>query len=285
MRYLVGTVMLMICMASWAQTAPARPQFEVASVRPTANVTSTAFPAGMVEALRARRPGMIPMDGQDRVHLENWTLLDLIAAAYQVRASEVTGPGWLSEDCFEIEAKVPPGAAQSELNAMLQSLLEDRFGLKVHRATQAAEGYALVVGKDGPKLKASQPPPSALPQELTPEEQKAQLEQKMQENMAARKKAMLDKAAAVGPLSTQSFSSVTMGDLAASLVRPAGAPVVDATGLTGKYTVTIETWKNPDVPGGTIFDAVEKLGLKLEQRKVSVETVVVDEVSKMPTAN
>jgi uncharacterized protein (TIGR03435 family) len=229
---------------------------------------------------------MIPMDGQDRVHLENWTLLDLIAAAYQVRASEVTGPGWLSEDCFEIEAKVPPGAAQSELNAMLQSLLEDRFGLKVHRAAQAAEGYALVVGKDGPKLKASQPAPPAAAPELTPEEQKAQLEQKMQENMAARMKQMQEKSAVVGPgLSRQSFSSITMGDLAASLMRPAGAPVVDATGLTGKYTVTIETWKNPDVPGGTIFDAVEKLGLKLEPRKVSVETVVVDQVSKMPTAN
>jgi uncharacterized protein (TIGR03435 family) len=61
--------------------------------------------------------------------------------------------------------------------------------------------------------------------------------------------------------------------------------VVDETGLTGKYAVTIETWKNPDVPGGTIFDAVEKLGLKLEARKVTVETVVVDQVSKTPTAN
>jgi len=273
------------CVALQGQTAPARPQFEVASVRPAANATSTAFPAGMVEALRARRPGMIPMDGPDRVHLENWTLLDLIAAAYHVRASEVTGPGWLSDDRFDIEARVPAGIAQGELNAMLQSLLEDRFGLKVHRATQAAEGFALVVGRDGPKLKASQPPLPAAAEELTPEEQKAQLEQKMQENMAARKKAMLDKAAAVGPFSTQSFSSITMEDLAAQLARPAGAPVVDATGLTGKYTVTIETWKNPDVPGGTIFDAVEKLGLKLEPRKVSIETVVVDEVSKMPTAN
>jgi uncharacterized protein (TIGR03435 family) len=61
--------------------------------------------------------------------------------------------------------------------------------------------------------------------------------------------------------------------------------VVDETGLTGKYSVTIETWKNTDVPGGTVFDAVEKLGLKLEPRKVTVETVVVDQVSKTPTAN
>jgi uncharacterized protein (TIGR03435 family) len=68
-------------------------------------------------------------------------------------------------------------------------------------------------------------------------------------------------------------------------VRFAGAPVVDETGLTGEYKVTIDTWSNPDVPGGTIFDAVEKLGLKLEPRKLTVETVVVDQASKTPTAN
>ena len=61
--------------------------------------------------------------------------------------------------------------------------------------------------------------------------------------------------------------------------------MVDETGLTGKYSVTIETWKSPDVPGGAVFDAVEKLGLKLGPRKVTVETVVVDRVSKTPTAN
>lgn len=68
-------------------------------------------------------------------------------------------------------------------------------------------------------------------------------------------------------------------------MRFAEAPVVDETGLTGNYSVSIQTSTNPDVPGGTIFDAVEKLGLKLEPRKVTVETVVIDQVSKTPTAN
>jgi uncharacterized protein (TIGR03435 family) len=76
-----------------------------------------------------------------------------------------------------------------------------------------------------------------------------------------------------------------MEELSAQLVRFVGAPVIDETGLTGEYKVNIDTWSNPDVPGGTIFDAVEKLGLKLEPRKVTVETVVVDQVSKTPTAN
>jgi uncharacterized protein (TIGR03435 family) len=55
--------------------------------------------------------------------------------------------------------------------------------------------------------------------------------------------------------------------------------------LAGKYSVSIETSTNRDGTGVTVFDAVEKLGLKLEPRKVTVETVVVDQVSKTPTAN
>jgi uncharacterized protein (TIGR03435 family) len=86
-------------------------------------------------------------------------------------------------------------------------------------------------------------------------------------------------------LERYSSRSTTTETLASQLARLAEAPVVDETGLTGKYSVTIETWKNADVPGGTVFDAVEKLGLKLEPRKVTVETVVVDQVSKTPTAN
>jgi len=84
---------------------------------------------------------------------------------------------------------------------------------------------------------------------------------------------------------TQTWPSVTSEELAAGLVPFAEAPIVDETGLTGKYSVTIETWEGGDKPGGTVFDAVEKLGLKLEPRKVSVEIVVVDQVSKSPTPN
>ena len=81
------------------------------------------------------------------------------------------------------------------------------------------------------------------------------------------------------------WRSITTEGLATSLVRFTDAPVVDETGLSGKYSVTIETWKNPTVSGGTIFDALEKLGLKLEARKIPVEKIIVDQVSKSPTAN
>jgi uncharacterized protein (TIGR03435 family) len=233
-----------------------------------------------------RRPGEIPMTSPDRVRLENWPLLDLIAAAYSVSATQVCGPAWLSDQGFDIEALVPIGTLKEELNAMLQSLLEERFGLKVHHGTHTGQVFALMVGKNGPKLKPDEPPPAPA-RGLTEEEQTAQAKQKMQTGVAAMRKRMQDmiESGSLGEFNTVSWPSITTEELAAHLVRFAEAPVVDETGLTGKYSVTIETWKNDDVPRGTVFDAVEKLGLKLEPRKVTVETVVVDQVSKTPTAN
>ena len=284
MRYVVCAAIVLICTTLRAQTPPVRPQFEVASVKPAAKDESRAADL-LREVMRNRRtPGEIPMTGPDRVHLENWALLDLVAAAYSVRATQVSGPDWLSDQGFDIEAKVPDGTPKQELNAMLQSLLEERFGLKVHRGTQTGQGFALVVGKNGPKLKPAQPSPAPA-QGLTEEEQRAQASQKAQAGLAAMMKRMQETSTPPGGFNTESWGSITTEELAAQLVRFAEAPVVDETGLTGKYSVTIETWMSADVPGGTVFDAVEKLGLKLEPRKVTVETVVVDQVSKAPTPN
>ena len=292
MRYVVGTAISLTCINLCAQIPPARPQFEVASVKPANDKTGPGrFPMMRALMRNGRRPGLIPMTDPGRIRLENWALLDLIAAAYSVRATQVSGPAWLADQGFDIEAKLPDGAPKEEVNAMLQSLLEERFGLKVHRETQTQSGFALVVGKNGPKLKPAEPPAAPAPG-LTEQEQKARDKEQSQQRMAAMMKRMQERiqenrenGTPLGGLNTASWDSITTEELASRLARFAEAPVVDETGLTGKYSVTIETWKNADLPGGTVFDAVEKLGLKLEPRKVTVETVVVDQVSKTPTAN
>jgi uncharacterized protein (TIGR03435 family) len=241
-------------------------------VKPAANeeMSGGRFLTAREMLRELRPPGVIPMDDPGRVRLEDWSLIDLIAAAYSVRATQVSGPAWLSGRGFDIEAKVPAGTRKEELNAMLQYLLKERFDLKVHWAAQTRQGFALVVGKSGPKLKPAEPPPG-------PPKRMADAQERMRDNRES-------DTPRVG-LTRMSTPSITTEGLAARLVRFAGAPVVDETGLTGKYSVTIETWKNADVPGGTVFDTVDKLGLKLEPRKVTVETVVVDQVSKTPTAN
>jgi uncharacterized protein (TIGR03435 family) len=285
MRYVVCAVLALICATLGAQTLAAGPQFEVATVKPVASdVRSSMMREMSRETMRSvlnmQPPGMIPMTGPNRVRLHDWALLDLIAAAYSVRATRVSGPAWLTDQRFDIEAKMPDNATKEELNAMLQSLLEERFGLKVHRGPQTGPGFALVVGKDGPKLKTAEAPPTPAPG-LTDEEQRALFQQKRQANIAAMRKRAQENPG----LSTSGWDGITMEELAAELVQFTEAPVIDETGLTGKYSVTIETSKDSDAPGGTVFDAVEKLGLKLEPRKVTVETVVVDQISRTPTAN
>ena len=116
-------------------------------------------------------------------------------------------------------------------------------------------------------------------------ERRDQTRQKLQAELAASTKRREEGGAPAGDFNSESWGSITTEELAAQLVRFAQAPVIDETGLTGKYSVTIKTSKNADAPGGTVFDAVEKLGLKLEPRKVTVATLVVDQVSKTPTAN
>jgi uncharacterized protein (TIGR03435 family) len=289
MRYVACMAVGLLCACLYAQTAPGKPQFEVASVKPAANDAASGRLATMMRVLMRTNmpPGTIPMENPGRILLEHWALLDLIAAAYRVRAGDVSGPAWLGDQGFDVEAKVPEGTPKEQLNGMLQSLLEERFGLKVHRGSQTKAGFALVVGKNGPLLKPAEAPPSAAPG-LTEDEQQGQRAQQAQERMASLRQRLQENRENNTPLAGFSrgrWPSITAEGLANSLARFTEAPVADETGLTGKYSVTIETWKNPDVPGGTIFDAVEKLGLKLEPRKITVETVVVDRVSKAPTAN
>ena len=111
MRYVLCTAMALICGGLDGQTVPARAQFEVASVKAAANDEGRGRLIPMMrEMMRAnRQPGAIPMEDPGRIRLENWALLDLIAAAYGVRAKAVHGPSWLGDQGFDIEAKAPEG--------------------------------------------------------------------------------------------------------------------------------------------------------------------------------
>jgi uncharacterized protein (TIGR03435 family) len=254
-----------------AQTTQANPQFEVASVKRTTKPDPSD--ERRRELMRSLiDPGRIPMEDPGRIRLEDWALVDLIAAAYRVRATQVVGPAWISEQGFDVEAKIPEGTPNEQLNAMLQALLEERFGLKVHRSSQTKQGYALVIGKGGPNLKPAEAEPTSEQREQQSAAQMERLEKLHQQGTISGFRRLTQR-------------SMTTEQLATHLARLAEAPVVDQTGLTGKYSVVIETWNSTDVPGGTVFEAVEKLGLKLESRKLTIETVMVDEVSKTPTAN
>src|SRR5205807_1661612 len=118
-------------------------------------------------------------------------------------------------------------------NEMLQTLLEERFGLKVHRETREVQGYHLVVGKNGPKLTASAPPPDPPAVAVSQEDRTKAVMENMRKSM---------KNAAPGSRTQhRSGKRMTSAQLANMISGMVESPVVDMTELSGRYDVVLET--------------------------------------------
>jgi uncharacterized protein (TIGR03435 family) len=252
---------------AFAQQQP-RPSFEVASVKPTPAARSGFDYGTYFRGL----PG-------GRFSAENASLGMLIMQAYGVDSNQISGGNLLrfGSDRYDIEAKADdrdprfkaadtagPGAKQALQDSMLQTLLADRFKLAVHRETKETSGYALVVAKNGPKLK-----------EAT-EARPGNGERDEDGSISAGRGRLKGQKA---PLSM----------LAAQLTRVAGRTVTDETGLEGGFDFNLE-WTPEETPtdlasAPSLFTAIqEQLGLRLEARREKTEILVIDHVEK-PDAN
>jgi uncharacterized protein (TIGR03435 family) len=219
---------------------------------------------------------------------------------------------------FDIVAKMPEGATKEQLPQMLQSLLEERFQLKFHRGSKENSVYGLVVGKGGPKLKEAAAPPPADP--AAPPAQAPAVSFKQ----TGEGRGVVSASGPNGPVkmtigeggAMQMQANMSMKEFADALTRFAGKPVIDETELKGKYEIALdipaEAMKaliasagiaipgavpagggggampldsTSDPSGGTVFNSVQKLGLKLEPQKKPVETIVVDSAEKSPVEN
>jgi len=281
MRFLL----LLVATVAWAQ-----PAFEVASIRPAApNPKLAAAPpemkARIEEAMRAAQSSM-PLPDRSRLTLKDRSLLDLIAIAYRVSRDQVSGPGWMTELHFDIQAKLPDDAPAGSAYEMLQSLLGERFKLRFHRENRDLAGFALVVAKDGPKLTPAgidTPSPAAVAMDKADSE-------KMQMQALKNAKASMDTMSKMDGAGTSTTRwnrrSVSLSDFADQLSRFMHRPVVDLTSVEGKYDLMLEIVQNVgDSPEYAASQAVTKLGLKLEQRKVPTAMLIVDSVEKTPTEN
>jgi uncharacterized protein (TIGR03435 family) len=252
----------------------AQPAFEVASIRPSPDGGGD-LPKLKLEAvqdsLQGRHPpGWMPMDGA-RVTLHRQTLTALIATAYRVRVDQVSGPAFLADERFDVEATLPAGAAPEEANEMLQALLAERFGLAVHREEKPGSGYALTVAKGGAKL------PPAGPAEAPPQTKEQIIRQKMAAETGAGR----------GAFATRLLlRAATPADLAARLTAFLHRPVEDRTGLDGRYDIALDVVQSEgDLPDYAVSQALAPLGLRLETHKLPEVKLVVDRISKDPTPN
>lgn len=252
------------------------------SVLTAQNVNQPRFEAASVRV--ADRCSLENTVDAGRIALHGDPLNVVLMEAYGVKMDQITGPSWLETDCFVIDATMPKGATRDQLPSMLQALLVERFKLAVHKESRPRPGYALVVDKNGPKLKASDPNSNALG---IPAGQ-------------VQFGSTLKSAGIKG--------SMTMTTLAHFLSVREAVPVENLTGLQGKYDVDVsraldptleqpdqyakaraETHPNaelPPPPTADLFMAVrDSLGLRLEPRKEQVEVVVIDHIERVPTDN
>jgi uncharacterized protein (TIGR03435 family) len=206
----------------------------------------------------------------------NTNIVDLFTLAYNIHEKQLEGlPGWARSEHFDIQAPLPEGGSPSEaqLRMMIRNLLRDRFGLGYHTEKRELSVYAIGQGKNG------------LTSNIVKNESNGTLPGFGSQG--------------VGKLGVR---NATMGDLAFFLqFRVLDRPVVDQTGLAGRYDFTID-WKPDefqftsasvgqrpviaaDDPRPDLMTAMrEQLGLKLEATKAPADVYVIDKVSR-PSEN
>ena len=231
-------MLLWCCAGLCAQT------FEVASVKP-------ANPSQSVVDFVISPGG--------RLKITNLTLAEMVREAYEMKFFELSGgPGWVNSERFHVEAKAAGEPSRREMMAMLRSLLEERFRLKVRRETREGNVYELVAAKGGPKLTASTADSSYLrlyrhtPPELP------------------------------GVLYTIAAQKVTVARLADDLTGTVQRRVIDRTGITGEFDFKIDyAVEGHAEEGPSIFTALqEQVGLKLQAAKGSVETLIIESAER-----
>ncbi len=198
------------------------------------------------------------------VTIRNQNLLFLVQWAYDTPPFQINGPDWLKDTRYDVIAKSDGGGDDGQLRLMLQKLLADRFGLKAHTEQKEMQIYALTLAKGGPKFQEStdEGPPVFDQKSVRP-----------------------------GVLTAH---RVTMKALAAEISNPLNRPVIDETGLKGRYEIRIDATAYLQQGGGegqidvmsVLFNALQQqLGVKLESKKENVDILVIDHVEKTPTEN
>ena len=275
-----------------SQTPPARMEFEVASIKPTA-----------VTPLGAQVHVGIQIDGA-QAHCSYLSLKDYIRIAYDVKDYQITGPDWMASERFDIHAKLPENG-HGKFREMLQNLLTDRFQIKMHRDSKEFSVYGIVVGKGGLKLKES-------PLDPATEGDGGKDGVNVSAEGGRGGTTVKFGRGAYFSLADNKFEArkLTIALLADSIGRFVERPVVDMTDLKGTYDLTLdftpEEYRTllirmamsagvnlpPEVikllEGGSdeaLFKGLQASGLKMESRRAPLEVLVIDSVSKTPIAN
>jgi uncharacterized protein (TIGR03435 family) len=265
----------------WVAIAAAQqPQFDVVSVK------RSVRPVSGVIKLSA---GRLQPDGRWVASFA--TLKQLLETAYpgHTMAGQIAGgPDWLARDRFDIVATLGAARSPEQIESMVRNMLRDRFHLAVHTEQREQPAYALVLAgrevKLGDALAKSDVDCDAYRAARGRGESPAP--------GTLKPGAPLPCSIDVRPSATETAvvgTAVTFADLAVTLSAHAGRPVVDDTGLGGRWDVALRfserafstDTRDPAVSNApSVFDAIQRqLGLRLEPSRRRVDTIVVDDVA------
>jgi uncharacterized protein (TIGR03435 family) len=281
---------------AWAQ----QPKFEVASLKPA---DPKAAPVGplFIGGPGTNNPGHIVYRAA--------SLTYLLMTAYKLNDFQLAGPKWMDTARFYIDAKLPAGASKDDLRAMLRSLLAERFAVATHSEKKEMQSYALLLGKQGTKMKPSAP--------IAADTDAAK---RMQEGIETDSQGfpVFPPGGPGGFIVMNRVGKMMVGAARQSvasicdfLSTQLAAPVDDRTGLMDNYDFHLEyaidgpitlgrsgltllppqasTAGEAAAPGevapGLTAALQEQLGLRLERRRALVDIVVVDHVEKTPAVN
>jgi uncharacterized protein (TIGR03435 family) len=273
------------CPVLLAQAPAKAPRFEVASIRPSAAIDQKVNVGLHMDGMQARIVAL--------------SLRDYIAMAYDTKSYLVNGPEWIATKRFDISATLPEGGKLEQIEDMMQALLVERFGMKTHRTQKEVPVYVLSRGKRPLALQKS----SAEAQEAAVTIAAQGSGQGVSVNLGR---------GASYTFANNKFEGKKLGlaTLADSLSIYLNQPVVDQTELEGFYDVTLEITAEdyramllraamvngvvlpPQMQQmvdtatlPSLYDAFEKIGLKLESRKIPHDVIVVDAIAETPTEN
>ncbi len=206
--------------------------------------------------------------GPDSLLASNVTLKRLVMEAHHLLAHQVIGPGWIDNSEYELQAKADPPVTQSRMQQMLQTLLLERFGLEFHRAKTQMRVYVLSQGKGGARIHPVKEESAGRPG---------------LDHFHGELQEYADLLGVRLTMAEQRNPDPTKPMIAAG----PPIPVIDRTGLLGMYNLDVQL--NPEAASDPISfwqHALEdQLGLNLESRRESVETIVIDRAKSVPTGN
>ena len=286
-RSILPTLMMFCGWRDARAQASSGPEFEVVSVKSSATGDVRLMTMGCSGGPGTKDPALY--------RCQNLTLANLVMGAYKINYFQFSGPDWMQNARFDLQAKLPEGTTKDQLSLMVQSLLADRFKLVVHHESREMTRYELMVAKNGPKFK------EAAPRELSSDAQRLPRPLVLGKDGYPELPPHRSTMAIMNGKARMNEPEATMERLADLLSGQLAKPVADLTGLKGKYDISLywnadTTFRlaapgaavnTPEADSGpTLMQALQdQLGLRLESKKGPVDFIVVDHAEKVPSEN